>query len=185
MELKGEEVINAAKEKVWEALNDPNILKKCIAGCSEVVRTQENDFEMIMIAKIGPVKAKFKGQLKLDNLNPPDSYTITFNGTGGVAGFGKGKAAVNLIDKGEDTQLTYDATASVGGKLAQVGSRLIDGVAKKMATDFFEKFNKEISGKTSEPLLSPSEKIRDSNWIFWSFTITALTLLLVATIMGS
>lgn len=140
MEMTGEQFIPLPQQKVWEALNDPAVLKQCIAGCDAFERVSDNEFKMAMTAAVGPVKARFTGKLLLSDVVPPASYSIAFDGSGGVAGFGKGGAKVNLVPEGPGTKLQYQATAQVGGKLAQVGSRLIDGVAKKMADDFFGKF---------------------------------------------
>lgn len=150
MEITGEQLIPLRQQRVWEALNDPGILKACIPGCESIEKVSDSGYQVVMTAAIGPVKAKFKGKLLLADLNPPHSYSIAFEGTGGAAGFGKGAAQVSLLPEGSGTRLTYKATASVGGKLAQVGSRLIDGVARKMSDDFFAKFN-QIVAPTGAP----------------------------------
>ncbi len=182
MQLEGEELIQSPKTEVWDALNDPEILKECISGCSKIEKTNSTEFKVTMVAAVGPVKAKFNGKLNLNNLDPPNSYTISFNGSGGVAGFGKGEATVKLIDNEDGTLLNYSANATVGGKLAQVGARLIDGVAKKMASDFFITFNKKISKKV--PLDTEKENV-DANlkststprWLLLALTTSALVLL--------
>jgi uncharacterized protein len=145
MEISGEQRIALSQQHVWNALNDPEILKACIAGCESIERVSDYEYKVAMTAAIGPVKAKFSGKLLLSDLNPPNSYSLAFEGSGGAAGFGKGSARVTLATDGDDTLLTYKATASVGGKLAQIGSRLIDGVAKKMSDDFFAKFNATVA----------------------------------------
>ena len=145
MEISGEQRIALSQQRVWEALNDPAILKACIAGCESIERVSDNEYKVAMTAAIGPVKAKFSGKLLLADLNPPNSYSLAFEGSGGAAGFGKGAAQVSLAPDGSGTLLTYKAKASVGGKLAQIGSRLIDGVAKKMSDDFFAKFNATVA----------------------------------------
>jgi len=146
MKMTGEEVIAAPRQAVWDALNDPEILKQAIAGCQEVKKKSDTEFEAKVVAKVGPVKASFVGNVKLSKLNPPRSYVISGEGKGGVAGFAKGGATVRLSDTGDSaTKLSYDVDAQVGGKLAQIGSRLIDSTAKKMAADFFKKFNKIVS----------------------------------------
>jgi uncharacterized protein len=127
-------------------LNDPEVLKACIAGCETIERVSDTEYRVVMVAAVGPVKAKFNGKLVLSDLNPPNSYALSFEGSGGAAGFGKGGAQVSLKTEGAGTRLTYTAKASVGGKLAQVGSRLIDGVARKMADDFFTAFNEKLAG---------------------------------------
>lgn len=145
MEMTGEQRIPLPRQQVWEALNDPAILKACIAGCESIDRVTDTEYKVAMTAAIGPVKAKFTGKLLLTDLDPPNSYALAFEGSGGAAGFGKGGAKVRLADDGAATVLSYEATASVGGKLAQIGSRLIDGVARKMAEDFFVKFNATVA----------------------------------------
>jgi len=146
MDMSGSHRIPAAREKVWEALNDPDILKACIPGCESLEKTSETEMTAAVTTKIGPVKAKFKGAVTLENINPPESYTIVGEGKGGVAGFAKGSADVSLAEDGDETVLTYEAKAQVGGKLAQLGSRLIDSTAKKMAGDFFTKFTELVGG---------------------------------------
>ena len=138
MQMTGEYVIPASREAVWDALNDPEVLKACIPGCEEVVKTSDTEMEAAVTAKVGPVKAKFKGRITLSDLDPPNGYTISGEGSGGAAGFAKGGAHVKLVPDGASaTVLEYTAHAQVGGKLAQIGQRLIDGTAKKMADQFF------------------------------------------------
>jgi len=149
MEMTGDQLIPLAQAEVWRGLNDPEILKSCIAGCEAVDKTAENEYRIALTASVGPVKAKFTGKLSLSDLNPPNSYAITFEGSGGAAGFAKGSATVNLTTEGTSTRLNYTAKANIGGKLAQIGSRLVDGVAQKMANDFFVKFN-DVMGKSSD-----------------------------------
>lgn len=144
MEMSGEYRIPAPREKVWLALNDPEILKQAIPGCEELTKNSENELEAKVTAKVGPVKAKFGGNVRLENINAPVSYSIVGEGKGGAAGFAKGGADVHLKEDGSDTILTYTAKAEVGGKLAQIGSRLIQGTAKKMADDFFGTFSRIV-----------------------------------------
>lgn len=146
MELKGEQRIEAPREKVWAALNDPDVLKTCIPGCEELTRSGENGFDAVVVAKVGPVKAKFKGNVELSNINPPESYTISGEGKGGAAGMAKGSADVVLEADGDATILKYAVKADVGGKLAQMGSRLIQSTANKYARDFFAKFGDVVTG---------------------------------------
>jgi carbon monoxide dehydrogenase subunit G len=146
MEMTGEQLIPVPQDVVWRGLNDPEILKRCIAGCESIDKVSDNEYRIAMTAAVGPVKAKFTGKLLLQDLNPPNSYSIAFEGSGGAAGFGKGGAQVNLTPEGGATRLAYSAKATVGGKLAQIGSRLVDGVARKMADDFFVKFNAVVAG---------------------------------------
>ena len=140
MEMTGEFRIPAPRERVWEGLNDPEVLKQCIPGCQTLERVSDTEFNGRVVASVGPVRATFGGKVTLSDLDPPQSYTISGEGSGGVAGFAKGGAKVNLAEDGAATVLTYAVQAQVGGKLAQVGSRLIDGVARKMANDFFGHF---------------------------------------------
>ena len=154
MDLTGEYRIPASREKVWAALNDDEILKQCIDGCQELKKESDTEFSARVTAKVGPVKAKFSGKVTLSELDPPNGYTISGEGQGGVAGFAKGSATVKLIEDGADTILNYSAKAEVGGKLASVGSRLIEGVAKKTADDFFGKFSGIVGGDAAavEPI---------------------------------
>jgi len=140
MDISGEFIIAAPRRKVWEALVDPQVLKQCIPGCETIEKLSDTEFETEMKAKIGPVKAKFKSNIVLSDLRPPHSYTISGQGKGGPAGFGKGSAQVLLEDAPEGTRLSYSAELQVGGKLAQIGSRLVGGTAKKIANDFFTTF---------------------------------------------
>lgn len=145
MNLQGERLIPATQEATWAALNDPETLKACIAGCESLERTGDDEYLATVAMRIGPVNARFKGRLKLQNVVPPSSYTIAFDGQGGVAGFGKGTADVRLTPEGATTRLAYNAKAQVGGKLAQVGSRLIEGAATKITDDFFTAFEARLA----------------------------------------
>lgn len=149
MDMKDSRVINAPQAKVWAALNDPAMLKQCIIGCDSLEATTEGSFVAAMSVKVGPVSAKFKGKLRLENVQPPDSYTLKFEGQGGPAGFANGSAAVALVaESASSTRLNYTANAMIGGRLAQVGSRLVDAAARKIADDFFSKFDALVA----EPL---------------------------------
>ncbi len=146
MEMSGEQLIPASQADTWAALNDPEILKACVPGCESITLTAENEYLVLMTARIGPVSAKFKGKLALADLDPPNSYSIAFEGQAGVAGFGKGSAQVQLVSEGAaSTKLSYQVKANVGGKLAQIGSRLVDAAAKKLAEDFFNTFNAKVA----------------------------------------
>lgn len=146
MELKGAYKIPAARELVWEKLNDPDVLREAIPGCEELEQSEDGGFAATVKAKVGPVSAKFKGAVTLEDLNPPESYRIVGEGKGGVAGFAKGDTQVTLEDVGgEATILRYVADARIGGKLAQIGSRLIKGTARKMADQFFENFAQQVT----------------------------------------
>ena len=142
MKMSGEEFIPAPRERVWAALNDPEVLKQAIAGCEKIEKTSPTELEATVVAKVGPVKAKFSGNVTLSKLKPPESYHISGQGKGGAAGFAKGAADVRLTEADGGTLLSYDADGQVGGKLAQIGSRLIDSTARKMAADFFKRFAK-------------------------------------------
>ena len=150
MEMTGEYKIPAARDKVWDALNDPEILAKCIPGCQELNKDSETELSATVKSKVGPVSATFKGKVSLSEIDPPNGYRISGEGSGGVAGFAKGGTEVKLAEDGEGTVLTYVADAQVGGKLAQIGSRLIDSTAKKMANEFFGKFAEEVGGPTED-----------------------------------
>ena len=144
MELQGERLIPATVAQTWEALNNPETLKACIAGCESLERTGDDAFTAMVAVKVGPVSAKFKGNLKMTNIQAPNSYTINFDGQGGVAGFGKGSADVALTDEAGQARLKFVAKAQVGGKMAQIGSRLIDAAASKIAEDFFTAFEAKL-----------------------------------------
>jgi hypothetical protein len=144
MELQGERLIPATVVATWAALNDPEVLKVCIAGCESLERSGDDAFVAVVAVKVGPVSARFKGNLQMTNVQPPDSYTINFDGQGGVAGFGKGSADVALTPQDGQTLLKYQARAQVGGKMAQIGSRLIDAAAGKITADFFKAFEAHL-----------------------------------------
>ncbi|MCB1421857.1 MAG: carbon monoxide dehydrogenase subunit G [Nitratireductor sp.] len=144
MKMSGEQRIEASVERVWEALNDPDVLKASIPGCDSLEKKSDTELAATVTLKIGPVKAKFNGEVELKDLNPPHSYTIVGEGKGGIAGFAKGGADVSLAEDGDATILTYTAKADVGGKIAQLGSRLIDSTSKKLAGEFFKKFGKIV-----------------------------------------
>lgn len=146
MEMKGESRIEAPRDRVWQALNDPEVLKASIEGCEELEKVSDTEFTAKVRAKVGPVSARFGGKVTLSDLNPPSGYRIQGEGTGGVAGFAKGGATVALESDGDATILRYDVQATVGGKLAQIGSRLIESTARKKADDFFAKFKSEVEG---------------------------------------
>ena len=147
MEMKGEQLIPAPQKAVWAALNDPKMLKACVPGCESITLVAENVYDVLMVARVGPVAAKFKGKLSLSFVNPPDSYSLSFEGQGGAAGFAKGGAQVSLAAQGSETRLSYDVKANVGGKLAQIGSRLVDAAARKVADDFFKSFNQKVAAQ--------------------------------------
>lgn len=146
MELEGSRLIAADRATVWARLNDAETLKACIPGCQELTGNPDDGFEATVVQKVGPVKATFKGAVRLENIVPEQSYTLTGEGKGGVAGFARGGADVVLSDAEGGTQLDYKVDAQVGGKLAQLGNRIIGGFARKMADQFFERFQEQVEG---------------------------------------
>ena len=182
MEMTGEQLIPLPQQRVWEALNDPAILKACIPGCESIEKVSDTEYKVVMTAAIGPVKAKFNGKLLLADLNPPHSYSIAFEGSGGAAGFAKGGAQVSLSPEGRGTRLSYSAKASIGGKLAQVGSRLIDGVARKMSEDFFARF-KQVVAPAGTPAAAPAGRrgIPVLAWLVGGIVILLIFLILFMT----
>ncbi|MGZ9723155.1 SRPBCC family protein [Rhizobium miluonense] len=149
MDMTGEERIAAPRDAVWTALNDPEILKRCIPGCQSLERVSPTELTATVKLKIGPVSASFNGEVKLSNINAPESYTISGEGKGGIAGFAKGGADVVLKEDGNETILQYEAKAQVGGKIAQLGSRLVDSSAKKLAQQFFADFTSAINNQAN------------------------------------
>ena len=148
MDIQGERILAVPRAEAWRALNDPAVLQRCLPGCDTFEPDGENRYRVAMQASVGPVRARFAGKLQLRDVVPPASYALAFEGSGGVAGFGKGSAQVTLDDVSEGTRLRYVAKAQVGGRLAQVGARLIDGVTKRMADDFFARFVNELAVAT-------------------------------------
>ncbi len=174
MKLSGDYLIPASQDRVWEALNDPEILKQSIPGCESIDKVSDTEMDAAVEAAVGPVKAKFKGKVNLSNLEPPHSYTLSGEGKGGAAGFAKGSANVSLTPENGGTKLHYEVDATVGGKLAQIGQRFIDATAKKMADDFFETLSdlasdgkgaikQEAPAETSEA--PPREQVPALIWI--------------------
>ena len=160
MDMSGERHIPAPRQKVWEALNDTEVLRGCIPGCETLERTAEHDMKATATIKIGPIKARFAGNIHLTDIDAPNSYRISGEGQGGVAGFAKGGASVRLSDDGPFTLLSYDVKAQVGGKIAQLGARLIDATSKQMADLFFDRFTAEVSGPqevaATGPIVGPT-----------------------------
>ena len=148
MELSDEIIINAPKEQVYAALNNPEILKQCIPGCEELIKHSDTELEAKVVLKVGPVKAKFSGDVQLDTAGAPDAFSLTGQGNGGAAGYAKGGADVTLTTDSGTTILRYKAKADIGGKLAQLGSRLIQGTAKKLAAKFFKSFADAVNEGT-------------------------------------
>ena len=145
MDMAGERLISAPQNTVWSALNDPEILKACIPGCERLEATSESEMTAIAAVKLGPISAKFSGRVRLSDIDPPNGYTLSGEGKGGPAGFAKGAAKVRLAPAPEGTLLTYTVEAQVGGKIAQIGSRLVDGAAQKLADDFFARFSDKVA----------------------------------------
>jgi carbon monoxide dehydrogenase subunit G len=190
MDMTGEYRIPASRDQVWAALNDPETLKASLPGCESLEKVSEHEFVATVVAKVGPVKAKFNGNVALSNLNPPESYTISGEGKGGAAGFAKGGADVRLAEMGDITILTYTAKADVGGKLAQLGSRLIDGTAKKMADEFFDNFTKQVAAPVpaaapeapAEPMPAPAlpaESLLQNKFVWAAVAIVVLMILVL------
>ena len=150
MEMQASRQLAVTQQQAWDALNDPAVLKVCIPGCDKVEASGDNQYAIGMALKIGPVSAKFKGNIELSDIQPPVSYKLSFEGQGGPAGFGKGSAAVVLTPNATGCELAYSVQASVGGKVAQLGQRLIDGAAKSMAEDFFKRFELEMQKQHPE-----------------------------------
>lgn len=166
MDMTGEYSIPAPQEKVWAALNDPDVLKASVPGCEMLEKVSDTEFTATVMAKVGPVRAKFNGRVTLSDIDPPNGYTISGEGQGGAAGFGKGGAKVSLTSENGGTVLRYEANASVGGKMAQIGSRVVEGVAKKMADDFFTTFVEQVApggaedaGEGTAEAEAPAEEI--------------------------
>jgi hypothetical protein len=145
MDIKGEYRIPATRQQVWDALIDPDVLQRCIPGCQSMLKEADDTYTAQMLAKVGAVKAKFSTSIALSNINPPQSYTISGHGKGGPAGFGKGSADISLSEVEGETQLNYSVSMQVGGKLAQIGSRLVVGTARRYADQFFSQFVKVVS----------------------------------------
>jgi uncharacterized protein len=160
MEITGEYRIPAAQQRVWEALNDPAMLKACIAGCQQLERIGDNEFTAIVTTKVGPIAATFRGSVNLCELEPPNGYTLVGQGQGGAAGFARMKARVGLRPDAGDTVLSYSAQAEIGGKLASVGSRLVQSVARKNADDFFSAFARQLGGNAiAEQVVAPAARV--------------------------
>ncbi len=150
MEMNQTQHLPLPQEAAWQALNDPALLKQCIPGCESIEPDGENAYQLALTAAVGPVKARFKGRMALQDIQAPERYTIVFDGQGGAAGFGKGVARVTLAPEGDETILTYAVEAQVGGKIAQIGSRLVDAAARKMADTFFTRFTEAVSSVAND-----------------------------------
>lgn len=181
MELKGQRHLASGRPATWRALNDPEVLRACIPGCESVERTGDNEFRVVVAAALGPVKARFQGRILIEDIVEPASYTIRFEGQGGAAGFAKGAARVTLDEEGTGTLLGYTVEAQVGGRLAQVGNRLIDAAALKLADDFFAAFEKQVGGAAPAPAgeapAAPPPSTRGRAWIYGLIAAAAILLL--------
>lgn len=194
MDMQGNRHLAVTQQQAWDALNDPAVLKVCIPGCDKVEPVAENQYAIGMAVKVGPVAARFNGKITLADVLPPNSYTIAFEGQGGPAGFGKGTAKVNLAPaaEGAGCELAYTANAQVGGKIAQVGQRLVDGVARQMAEDFFRRFDEEMQRRypqsyaadapaAAAAAATPAASKRMPVWVWVLFAaVVLLALLLLA-----
>lgn len=193
MELQGSRRLAVSQQQAWEALNDPQVLKACIPGCEKIEPSGEHQYAIGMGVKVGPVAAKFAGKIHLQDVLPPNSYTLAFEGNGGAAGFGRGSARVNLAPpaEGAGCELSYTAQAQVGGRIAQVGQRLVEGVAKSMAEDFFRRFDDEMQrlhpeAYAARPELSPlavdtgARRIPLWAWIAFALAVVVALLLLAS-----
>lgn len=182
MDMNGSQRIDASRETVYAGLNDIDILRQCIPGCESIEKTSETEMVAKVTLRIGPVKASFAGTVTLSDLDPPNGYTISGEGSGGMAGFAKGGANVTLEADGDATILHYTVKAEIGGKLAQMGSRLIDSTAKKLAGEFFAKFG-EVVGKPAEPE-APQEEVASKGWMSRILGTSATTFLILALTPG-
>jgi uncharacterized protein len=171
MQITGETIIAAPPETVWRALNDPEVLRQCIPGCESLEKVSDTEFKATVATKIGPMQTRFTGAVTLTELDPPNGYTISGSGSGGVAGSAKGGAKVRLTKMPEGTKLNWDVDAQVSGKLAQLGSRLIEGVAKMLSGQFFEKFATVVApplpAATSAAAAKPASA-GGTNWLLWA-----------------
>jgi hypothetical protein len=183
MQMNGETIIAASPEVVWKALNDPAILKQAIPGCESMEKVSDTEFKATVATKIGPMQTRFAGAVTLSDIDPPRSYKITGSGSGGLAGSAKGGATVRLEPVPEGTKLLWTAESHVTGKIAQLGSRLIDSVAKAMAKQFFAKFSEAVAPKPVEAGAAPSERRRLPAWV-WIVLAAAIAGLLYAILRG-
>ena len=186
MELTNTRIVPAPPSAVWAALNDPAILKECLPGCESLERAGDNAFQAVMAARVGPVSARFTGRVTMSDIDPPNAYTLHFEGQGGAAGFARGEARITLAPDGDQqTSLHYAAKAQVGGKLAQIGSRLVDGAAAKMTDDFFTRFVERVGTPAGEaaaasvPATAPLATPGGSAWIRYAAIVAIVVVLIV------
>lgn len=182
MEMTGEQRIPVGQKAVWNALNDPEVIKACVPGCESIEKTGENEYRLTVLAAVGPVRARFQGAMKMTDLKPPSSYNLVFEGQGGMAGFAKGDAGVELVPASDETVLKYTAKAQVGGKLAQVGSRMIDTAARKTADQFFTNFNARVTpgaGQAASPAKTTGTGTGTPSWV-WAVGAVAVVAIVAA-----
>lgn len=181
MELTSSRTVPASVEKTWAALNDAETLKACIPGCESIERVLDTEFRVAMTARVGPVSAKFSGRIVLSDIVPPTSYKISFEGQGGAAGFARGEAKVALTPDGSGTRIEYNVNAQVGGKLAQIGSRLVDGAAAKIADDFFACFVERLGGgaPAAEPIVAPAKAEPTSRTLWLRLALATVIILAI------
>lgn len=183
MQMHGTRQLAATAAQAWAALNDPEILRQCIPGCEKFERTEDNVYAVAAQIKIGPVSAKFSGRVVLSDINPPVSYTLNFDAQGGIAGFGKGTSTVKLIENDAGVGLQYTVHSQIGGKLAQLGQRLIDGAAKSMADDFFKRFDDALRVQTGQPSLASLGEPQAARPAFNKIWVWALLALAAAAVV--
>lgn len=174
MKMSGSHTLPAPRQEVWDKLNDPEVLRRCIPGCESLEKHGEDKLAAVVNVKIGPMNTRFKGDVQLTDLNPPESYRIEGSGTGGQAGSASGGANVRLEDKGNETELTYDVDARVSGKIAQLGNRLIDATARNLAQKFFENFANEIEKPGAAPVHSSAVSVPTWVWIVAGLIVAVL-----------
>jgi carbon monoxide dehydrogenase subunit G len=190
MELSNTRIVPASPQTVWNALNDPAVLKACLPGCETFERGADGAYTVVMAARVGPVSARFTGRMTMSDVDAPRSYTLHFEGQGGAAGFARGQAHVALAPEGEQhTSMTYTAKAQVGGKLAQIGSRLVDGAAAKMTDDFFSRFVERVAGPApaaaaAAPEAAPLAPPGGSPWIRYAAIAVIVIVLIVLYLRG-
>jgi len=180
MQLTSSRTVPASVETTWAALNDPETLKACIPGCETIERVSDTEFRVAMTARVGPVSAKFSGKIVLADLVPPTSYRLSFEGQGGGAGFARGEAKVALASEPNGTRIDYTANAQVGGKLAQIGSRLVDAAAAKVADDFFARFVETVGGPVGAAAPAPAEASSARRTLWWRIAVAVAILAAVA-----
>ncbi len=174
MKMTGENIIKADRESVWQALNDPETLCRSIPGCESLERTGENSFKAIVVARIGPINTKFSGEVELSDLNPPAGYTLSGNGSAGPMGNAKGQAHIALEEQGDSTKLSYEVSAQITGKIAQLGARLIDSTAKTLAGQFFDRFGRIVTGEPVDEIKQGGSFIPVWGWVVLIILMMAL-----------